>query len=72
MANNKENFIFKELIYNEIYSLIDTFNAYSKVDASLSEKTLLNVLASLQEANIHLEKGFINDACEEVESKLEN
>lgn len=72
MANNKENFVFKELIYNEIYSLLDTFNAYSIVDASLSEKTLLNVLASLQEANMHLEKGFINDACQEVESKLEN
>ena len=54
-------------ISDKLNSICDKLLAYKKVDATLSDKTLLETAAYLDLAESKLETGFVNDACNEVE-----
>jgi hypothetical protein len=57
-------------ITNKLTSICDNLLAYKKVDATLSEKTLLEIAVHLSIADEKLEKGFVEDACDEIDNKL--
>jgi hypothetical protein len=54
-------------ISDKLNSICDKLLAYKKVDATLSDETLLETAAYLDLAESKLETGFVNDACDEVE-----
>ena len=54
-------------IKKNIYEIVKRLASYEKVDATLSEKTLLKVSAYLKMADEALEKGFVEDACKEID-----
>lgn len=57
-------------ITNSLHSICDNLLAYQKVGATLSEKTLLETAVHLSIADEKLENGFVRDACDEIEGKL--
>lgn len=57
-------------ITNKLNSICDNLLAYQKVDATLSEKTLLEIAVHLSIADEKLEKGFVKDSCDEIDNKL--
>ena len=59
-----------KIIKNNLMAIENNLEAYKKVNATLSEKTLFNVATYLDMTNQILEKGFIDDACDEVQSQL--
>lgn len=59
-----------KIINEKLNTICDRLLSYQKVDATLSEKTLLEVAVHLDIADDKLEKGFVNDACEEVEQQM--
>jgi hypothetical protein len=70
--DNKEKRIieYKNSIIQNLESITDQLNRYNTVGATLSEDTLMRVNAYLMAADRTLEKGFVNDACNEVEEVL--
>lgn len=59
-----------EYVLKTIDGILQNFQAYRKVDATLSKDTLLRVAVHLKRASDELERGFVNDAVNEVESKM--
>ena len=70
--DNKEKRIieYKNSIIQNLESITDQLNRYNTVGATLSEDTLMRVNAYLMAADRTLEKGFVNDACNDVEEQL--
>jgi hypothetical protein len=56
-----------ESVEGKIDAIIGNLKAYKAVDATLSEETLKSVANALETANNVLERGFIGDACDDVE-----
>jgi len=54
-------------IKKNIYEISNRLESYKKVDATLSEKNLLKTLKYLKKADETLEKGFVEDACKEID-----
>ena len=63
------NKIFKE-VKDKLNEINTRLESYEKIDATLSNKTLLRTLAQLERADEALEQGFVKDACEEIDCKL--
>ena len=63
------NKIFIEVKYklNEINTRLES---YEKVDATLTNTTLLQTLMYLEHADDALERGFVKDACDEIDKQL--
>ena len=61
---------YKNSIIQNLESITDQLNIYNTVDATLSEDTLMRVNAYLMAAGRTLEKGFVIDACNEIEEQL--
>jgi hypothetical protein len=57
-------------ISNKLNSICDNLLAYNKVNATLSEKTLLETLVHLSIADEKLESGFVRDSCNEIEERI--
>jgi hypothetical protein len=57
-------------VKNKIEDIKTRLESYEKVDATLSNMTLLRTLAQLERADEVLEQGFVKDACEEIDCKL--
>lgn len=57
-------------ILKNIYEIVKRLESYKKVDATLSESTILKVSAYLKMADEALEKGFVEDACKEIDDQL--
>ena len=55
---------------DKLNSICDKLLSYKNVDATLSDKTLLEVIVNLEIAESKLETGFVNDACNEIEEQL--
>ena len=71
MDKNKKRIIeYKNSIIQNLESITDQLNRYNTVGATLSEDTLMRVNAYLMAADRTLEKGFVNDACNDVEEQL--
>jgi hypothetical protein len=70
--DNKEKRIieYKNSIVQNLESITDQLSRYQAVDATLSEDTLMRVNAYLMAADRTLEKGFVIDACNEIEEQL--
>ena len=70
--DNKEKRIieYKNSIVQNLESITDQLSRYQAVDATLSDKTLLEVIVNLEIAESKLETGFVNDACNEIEEQL--
>lgn len=68
MGNKNEQVVTISDIEKELVEISENLLAYKKVDATLSEKTIFDTWFYLKEANKKLEKGFIKDACDEVET----
>lgn len=64
----KDNLIL--IIEKSIDLLKQRIESYKKVDASLSELTLLKTISYLSMADEVLEKGFIKDSLNEVNNAL--
>lgn len=61
---------YKEIILRDIDEILKNMQAYSKVDATLSETTLLKVSGHIRSAKNALEAGFVKDACDEIEEEF--
>ena len=57
-------------ILSDLKTLVDNLNAYNKVDATVTDDTLLKVDSIVNFANDVLEKGFVEDSCNEIEELL--
>ena len=57
--NDKKIIEYKNNIIKTLEDITDNLSAYSKVDATLSENTLMKVNAYLMAANRSLESGFV-------------
>ena len=61
-------------IFNEVKDKLNEINtrleSYEKVDATLSNTTLLQTLMYLEHADDALERGFVKDACNEIDKQL--
>lgn len=68
--NDKKIIEYKNNIIKTLEDITDNLSAYSKVDATLSENTLMKVNAYLMAANRSLESGFVKDACNEINEVL--
>ena len=60
----------KASIRKKLKEIENNLDAYEKVDATLSKKTLSNVEKCLDLAGQALEVGFIEDACNEIEEQM--
>jgi ribosome-associated translation inhibitor RaiA len=60
----------KASIRKKLKEIENNLDAYEKVDATLSKKTLSNVEKCLDLADQALEVGFIADACSEIEEQM--
>jgi len=58
----------RSTVDNLLGNIKSNLEAYKKVDATLSDSTLFNVATHLRMANSALEKGFIKDACDDIEN----
>jgi len=67
---NKEEKVIFETIKSGLMDINDNLNAYEKVEAELSIKTLIDVAHYIQEANKRLERGFVEDSCSAVEEDI--
>lgn len=68
MTQKNEELI--ELISKKLNSICDRILSYQKVDATLSDKTLLETLVHLNLADGTLEEGFVKDACNEIDEVI--
>ena len=68
MTQTDKNFL--NDVKNKIEEIKTRLESYEKVDATLSNMTLLRTLAHLEHADDALEQGFVKDACEEIDCKL--
>ena len=59
-----------EKIEKSLKSIEEKIEAYKKVDATLSDKTLSVVGFIIDLADETLEKGFVFDSCEEIEKAI--
>ena len=61
-------------IFHEVKDKLNEINtrleSYEKVDATLSNTTLLQTLMYLEHADDALERGFVKDACNEIDKQL--
>ena len=64
----KDNLL--KMVENKINSIKTKLESYKKVDATLSEQTLFETAAYLEMADNKLEKGFVKDACDEIDKAL--
>ena len=65
-----DNVHLKKTIKDRIHSLSELIEACEKVDATMSDETLLSTLAHIDLALETFEKGFVNDACDEIERQI--
>lgn len=63
------NKIFKE-VKDKLNEIKTRLESYEKVDATLSNTTLLQTLMYLENADDALEQGFVKDACDEIDKQL--
>ena len=63
------NKIFKE-VKDKLNEINTRLESYEKVDATLSNTTLLQTLMYLEHADDALERGFVKDACDEIDKQL--
>jgi len=63
------NKIFKE-VKDKLNEINTRLESYEKVDATLSNTTLLQALMYLEHADNALEQGFVKDACDEIDKQL--
>lgn len=61
-----------EIIEDKINSIKTKLESYKRVDATLSEQTLFETASYLEMADNKLEKGFVKDACDEIENYFLN
>jgi len=54
----------------KLNSICDRLLSYKMVDATISDKTLLETIVHLELAESTLESGFVKDSCEEIDEKL--
>lgn len=71
MEKNHSDYLKKKL-KESIEGLSKRLESYENVEATLSNETLLKTLLFVQTADRELEKGFVNDSCNEVEKTLVN
>lgn len=57
-------------VEDKLKSISTRLESYKKVDATLSDETLMQTAFFLDLAEDSLESGFVNDACEEVENEI--
>lgn len=57
-------------VEDKLKSISTRLESYKKVDATLSDKTLMQTAFFLDLAEDSLESGFVDDACEEVENEI--
>ena len=60
----------KKKVADELETICNRMASYNKVDATLTEKTLIETLSYLRLADNALEKGFVKDACDEIDQQL--
>ena len=58
------------LIEDKFNNIKERLESYKKVDATLSCDTLFRTAMYLEMADNALESGFVNDACEEIETLI--
>ncbi len=63
------NKIFKE-VKDKLNEINTRLESYEKVDATLTNTTLLQTLMYLEHADDALERGFVKDACDEIDKQL--
>ena len=63
------NKIFKE-VKDKLNEINTRLESYEKVDATLTNTTLLQTLMYLEHADDELERGFVKDACDEIDKQL--
>ena len=63
------NKFFKE-VKDKLNEINTRLESYEKVDATLSNTTLLQTLMYLERADDTLERGFVKDACYEIDKQL--
>lgn len=61
-----------EIVEDKINSIKTKLESYKRVNATLSEQTLFETASYLEMADSKLEKGFIKDACDEIENYFLN
>ena len=66
---HKNNNIIKK-IKDAIKDISTKLESYEKVDATLSNETLVQTLFFLRLSNETLESGFVKDACNEIDNFL--
>lgn len=57
-------------VEDKIESISMRLESFKKVDATLSDETLMQTAFFLELAEESLESGFVNDACEEIDDYL--
>ena len=57
-------------VEDKLKSISTRLESYKKVDATLSDETLMQTEFFLELAEDSLESGFVDDACEEVENEI--
>ena len=68
MTQTDKNFL--NDVKNKIEEIKTRLESYEKVDATLSNTTLLQTLMHLEHADDALERGFVKDACDEIDKQL--
>ena len=63
------NKFFKE-VKDKLNEINTRLESYEKVDATLTNTTLLQTLMYLEHADDALERGFVKDACDEIDKQL--
>lgn len=72
MAKKDYNKWLKVKLQEALDGINKRIESYEKVDATISNETLTEAIVYLRMADDVLEKGFVNDACKEIEDKMLN
>jgi len=71
MENMTQNKLIKN-VEDKLESIKNRLESYKKVDATLSDDTLLQISFFLDLAEDSLEDGFVFDACDEIDMEILN
>ncbi len=65
-----DNSKFIKEVKDKLNDIKTRLESYKKVDATLNNTTLLQTLMYLEHADDALERGFVKDACNEIDKQL--
>ena len=72
MAKKDYNKWLKNKLHKTLNEINKRMESYEKVDATISNETLIEAIVYLKMVDDVLEKGFVNDACKEIEKAMIN